>query len=129
MYFVLALKSAHLFSQPCKFTCQIRGGVVIHETHDTTLMIYLIGESDAVTTIPLFQPSPVSPTAAEVCETQPRLGASISSTAFYIFLQLSRKMTWTRCLSISQHSASPQLPVLHALLYETHEISVNTDRL
>ena len=36
-----------------------------------------------------------------VCETQLTLGTSISSTAFYIFLTLSHKMTWTRCLSIS----------------------------
>ena len=49
--------------------------------------------------------------------TQPTPGASISSTAFYIFLMLSCKMT--RCLSIWQCSASPRLSVLHALLYET----------
>ena len=36
-----------------------------------------------------------------VCETQPTLGTSISSTAFYKFLRLTRKKTWTRCSSIS----------------------------
>ena len=40
-------------------------------------------------------------TAAEVCEMQPTLGASLSSTACFIFLTLSCKMTWTRCLSVS----------------------------
>ena len=58
--YVLAVKSAHFFSQPCKFTCKIREGVVIQEIDEVTLMLSLIGESDAVTTIPLFQPSPVS---------------------------------------------------------------------
>ena len=63
--YVLALKSAHFFSQPCKFTCKIREGVVIHEIDDMTLTLSLIGESDAVITIPLFQPSPVSPVGVE----------------------------------------------------------------
>ena len=63
--YVLALKSVYFFSQPCKFTCKIRDGVVIHEIDDMTLTLPLIGESDAVTTIPLFQPSLVSPTAAD----------------------------------------------------------------
>ena len=43
--------------------------------------------------------------AAEVCETQPTLGSSISSVAFYKFPMHSCKMTWTRCLSIS-HAVS-----------------------
>ena len=47
-----------------------------------------------VTADPRVQP-------AEVCEMQPTLGTSISSIAFYIFLMLSCKMTWMRCLSIS----------------------------
>ena len=38
---------------------------------------------------------------AEVCETQHTLGTSLSYTAFFIFLTLSCKMTWTRFLSIS----------------------------
>ena len=47
----------------------------------------------------------------------------------FIILMLSRKMTLTCCLSISQRSASPELPVLHALLYETHQTSVHTGTL
>ena len=41
---------------------------------------------------------------------------------FHRFLMTSRKMTRTRCSSISQRSASPPLSVLHALLYETHKL-------
>ena len=54
-----------------------------------------------------------------VCETQPTLGTSISSIAFFIFLTLSSKMTWMRCFSrclFHTRSASPRLPVLHAAL-------------
>ena len=61
-----------------------------------------------------------------VWETQLTLGTSILSFDFFIFFTLSHKMTWTRCLSISQRSASPRLPVLHALLYDTHGTSAHT---
>ena len=60
-----------------------------------------------MTADPLVQP-------AEVCAMQAMLGASISFTVFFILLKLSRKMPGTRCLSISQRSASPLLPVLRA---------------
>ena len=40
--------------------------VVIHEIDDMTFMLSLIGKSDAVTTIPLFPPSLVSPTTNRI---------------------------------------------------------------
>ena len=44
---------------------------------------------------------PLCTASWSVCEMQPTLATSISSIAFYIFLTLSHKMTWTCCLSIS----------------------------
>ena len=53
--YVLAVKSAHCYSQHDQV-----GGGVIHETDDMTLMLWIIGESDAFTTISVLQPSPIS---------------------------------------------------------------------
>ena len=61
--------------------------MVIHEIDDMTLTLSLIGESDAVRTIPLFQPSPVSPTSA-VRDDAARLFflSSLRNVFFFFFL-------------------------------------------
>ena len=76
-----------------------------------------------VTADPRVQP-------AEVCETQPTLCTSISLIAFFIFIMLWNVKWRTRAACLFHtRSASPQFPVLHALLHETHETSMHTGML
>ena len=81
--------------------------------HWPTICLALPGESVMLH----YDSRPLCTASWSVCKMQPMLGTFISSTALFIFFMLSRKMTWTCCLSFFVLSFTHVQHLLTCLFY------------